>query len=242
MIPIFTSHYSIGKSILTLNEPNLENTDGSDSVFDIAQENNLKQLVLVENSLTGFPQAFTKSKELGIELIFGLKLACCEQKHKVIVFAKNARGCKKLNLIFSTKSAEDNCVSISSLKDNWSKDLLMAIPFYDSFIYKNLMQFDNCTPDIKSFDPTFFLEYNDLPFDAMIREKVIKFCKSNGYKTEEVKSIKYKNKSDLEAFQTYQCICNRKFGQKSLSNPGLDHFGSDEFCFESFLEHAAQPF
>ena len=49
MIPIFTSHYSIGKSILTLNQPNLENTDGSDSVFDIVKENNIKQLVLVEN-------------------------------------------------------------------------------------------------------------------------------------------------------------------------------------------------
>lgn len=242
MIPIFTSHYSIGKSILTLNQPNLENTDGSDSVFDIVKENNIKQLVLVENSLTGFPQAFTTAKSLGVELIFGLKLSCGEQKHQVILFAKNARGCKKLNLIFSTKSAKDNCVSIPSLKENWSKDLLMVIPFYDSFIYKNLMQFENCTPDIKSFKPTFFLEYNNLPFDSMVREKTIDFCKANNYDTEEVKSIKYKNKCDLEAFQTYQCICNRKFGQKSLSNPGLDHFGSDEFCFESFLEHAAQPF
>ena len=226
MIPIFTSHYSIGKSILTLNQPNLENTDGSDSVFDIVKENNIKQLVLVENSLTGFPQAFTTAKSLGVELIFGLKLSCGEQKHQVILFAKNARGCKKLNLIFSTKSAKDNCVSIPSLKENWSKDLLMVIPFYDSFIYKNLMQFENCTPDIKSFKPTFFLEYNNLPFDSMVREKTIDFCKANNYDTEEVKSIKYKNKCDLEAFQTYQCIPIQK---NSFYIPVLDLYKLFEY-------------
>ena len=242
MIPIFTSHYSIGKSILTLGSPGDNKEGASDSIFDIAKENNLDKIVLVENSLTGFPQALSISIENKIDLVFGLVFLCEEQKHKVIVFANNSEGCKKLNLIFSQKDPETNSITLVKLKENWSEDLTMAVPFYDSFLCKNLMEFENCTPNLKYFKPTFFLEYNSLPFDSVIRSKVLEYSNANNFKTEEVKSVKYKNKKDIESFQAYQCICSRKFGQSSLSNPRLDHFGSDEFCFESFKENQLQPF
>ena len=57
MLPLFKSHYSIGKSILTLDDPITHKEGGSDSIFSIAVENNLKEVVLVEDSLTGFLQA-----------------------------------------------------------------------------------------------------------------------------------------------------------------------------------------
>ena len=45
-------------------------------------------------------------------------------------------------------------------------------------------------------------------------------------------------KEDVEALQTYKIICGRKFGRSSsLSKPNLDHFGSDEFCFESYIKN-----
>ena len=41
----------------------------------------------------------------------------------------------------------------------------------------------------------------------------------------------------MEALQTYKILCNRNFGKAaSLSSPNLNHFGSQEFCFESYLE------
>ena len=101
MVPLFTSHYSIGKSILTLDNPKKEKEGGARSIFSIAKENNLNQVCLVENSMTGFPQALTVSREVGIQLIFGLQLSICEQNHKVIIFAKNSAGCRKLNEIYS---------------------------------------------------------------------------------------------------------------------------------------------
>tara|TARA_B100000212_G_scaffold342604_1_gene331209 strand:+ start:14694 stop:15419 length:726 start_codon:yes stop_codon:yes gene_type:complete len=241
MIPIFTTHYSIGKSILTLDEPS-DSKEGSSSVFALAEKANLDQVVLVENSMTGFPEAFSTSKKLGVQLIFGLKIRVDKQGHKCIVFAKNSDGCQNLNEIYSASNASAENITVQKLKDIWSDSLIMAIPFYDSFLYKNTMSFDTCTPNLKFFNPVFFLEQNDLPFDQLIRSKVLDYCASNNFRTEECKSIKYESRQDVEAFQTYQCICNRKFGQKSLSNPGLDHFGSNEFSFESFLEHEAQPF
>ncbi len=239
MVPIFTSHYSIGKSILTLEHPDKEKEGGPRSVFSIAKENKLEQIALVENSLTGFPQALSISKELNIHLSFGLLLNICEQGHRVIVFARNSRGCNKLNEIYSKAFSQGSeCISTEDLVNMWSKrNLLLAIPFYDSFIYKNTMSFENCTPDLVELSPLFFIENNNLPFDRLLERKVRAYAEAFGLTTETVKSIFYENKDDVDALQTYKCITSRRFGKSSLSKPNLDHFGSNEFCFESFLEN-----
>lgn len=95
------------------------------------------------------------------------------------------------------------------------------------------MTFDNCIPDFRFARPTFFLENNNLPFDNLIRERVKEFAREHKCETEETKSIYYKTRKDVEAFQTYKCICGRQFQSKSLAKPNLDHFGSDEFCVEA---------
>ena len=101
------------------------------------------------------------------------------------------------------------------------------------------MSFENCTPNLSALSPRLFIERNGLPFDALIEEKVTNYASKNNLKTEIVKSIYAENREDLEALQTYKCICSRRFGKSSLSKPNLDHFGSGEFCFESWKEVAA---
>jgi hypothetical protein len=62
IVPLFKSHCSLGRSILTLDKPKDEkNPEVSDSVFDIASEEGLKEVFLVEDNMTGFLQAYTKS-------------------------------------------------------------------------------------------------------------------------------------------------------------------------------------
>jgi len=73
MMPIFKSTYSIGKSILTLDDPSKVKEGGSDSILSIAKEENLNQIVLVEDSMIGFLNAHTRCKEAGVQLIFGLR-------------------------------------------------------------------------------------------------------------------------------------------------------------------------
>jgi DNA polymerase III alpha subunit len=243
MIPIFTSHFSIGKSILTLDNPSKIKSGASDSVFSVAEDLGLQEIVLVENTMTGFLKAYNTAKELNKKIIFGLKINVrgageSEEKngeHKIVIFAKNGEGCKLLNKIYSQAFAvNEGWTNFEEIQNLWSEDCLkMAVPFYDSFIFKNTMTFSNCIPDFRFTAPTFFIERNNLPFDSLIEERIRDYSSSHGFPVELTKSILYKTKSDAEALQTYKCICGRSFQNKTLSKPNLDHFGSDEFCAEA---------
>ena len=245
MLALFKSHYSIGRSILTLNHPDKDKDGGPQSVFSIAKDSN--DIILVEDSLIGFLQAQKTAESLGKRLIFGLRISCSHEDysketkdcvHKVIVFAKTDSGCKLLNKIYSDAHCNNEGVAKSStLKAHWSEeDLMMAIPFYDSFIFMNNFHFCNCVPDFSFTSPLFFIEENYLPFDGDLKNKVLDYCSKNNYNHEITKSIFYNNRSDFEAYQTYKCICSKKFKQRTLDVPNFDHLGSAEFCYESFLE------
>jgi DNA polymerase III alpha subunit len=239
MIPLFKSHYSIGRSILTLEEVN-EHTQNR-SVFALAQEAGLKELVLVEDSLIGFLEARKRATEYNLDLRFGLRVSVSNApesekacNHKVVVFAKNSEGCKLLNKIYTNAFAYgDGVLKEEYLRSIWTEDhLKLAVPFYDSFIFNNAMTFATCTPDLSFGDPTFFVEDNGLPFDSLINDEVDSYCDRNCYDIIETKSIFYKKREDFAAYQTYKCICNRTFKTRDLNVPNFDHQGSDLFCLE----------
>jgi DNA polymerase III alpha subunit len=245
MIPIFKSTYSIGKSILTLDHPDKVRDDGPDSIFSIAKDNKLSTIYLVEDSMVGFFDAFKKCQDLGIQLCFGYRFTCCndyenkDSNHKLIAFAKNDQGCKDLNRFYSfVNTQRDGRISDQDLVNMWTENMLLVVPFYDSFIFNNHFCLGNCIPDFKSIPVLYFIERNNLPFESMIEKAVREYASKHSiYKPELVKSIYYRYKSDVEAFQTYKILCNRSFGrQATLSSPNLNHFGSDEFCWESFQE------
>ena len=105
------------------------------------------------------------------------------------------------------------------------------MPFYDSFLYNNLVIGNNCVPDFSFISPTFFLESNGLFIDKMIKTKVDKFA-SDKFNKQEVKSIYYKKREDFFAWQTYKCIKNGE----NLRAPNMKMCGSKEFCVESWKE------
>jgi len=244
MIPLFKSTYSIGKSILTLDHPKETKEDGSDSIISIAQENNLSQIFLVEDSMIGFLDAHQKCKEHDIQLIFGLRISCCNSvseedkkssEHKIVLFAKNDSGVKNLIRIFSLANKNGSFVDSVFLQNNWSNDLMLCIPFYDSFIYNNNFRGKQCLPNFNFTKATYFVENNSLPFDLILKVKVEKWASARSEEIQQTKSIYYKNRKDFEAWQTYKCLCNRSFGkEQSLSSPNLEHCGSDSFCWEAF--------
>ena len=247
--PLFKSHYSIGKSILTLAEPN-EDKDGPDSIFEIAAEEKLKSLFLVEDSLIGFLEALKGCEKRGLDLRFGLRLTMCDAldqeknkcEHKVVVFAKNAKGCQLLNRIYSFAFTEgDGRIDAKNLGRLWEEDnVTLAIPFYDSFIFQNLFYFAGCIPNFSFTAPLFLLEDNHLPFEGVLKRKIKEYVQNTKASTFDAKSIYYKSRADFEAFQTYKCICRRQFARKaSLGNPNLDHCGSREFSLESWKSQNA---
>ena len=224
MIPLFKTHASIGKSLLRIED-----------VVRISEENNLEEVFFVEDSMTGFPSALKAFKD---KLRFGLRFSVYnndvsdQSESKLIAFANGDLGCKDLYKLF-TEASQSN-IKYSDLQKY--QNIVFCIPFYDSFLYNNFMYFSNCVPELPD-NAIFLIESNNLPFDSLISEKVLEYSEKYGHEIVKAKSIYYENREDVEAFQTYKCICNRNPGrQSSLSNPNLRDFGSDEFCIESWKE------
>ena len=219
MIPLFKTHYSIGKSILRLDE-----------IDRIITDENIDEVYLVEDSMTGFPKAY---RLFGDRLRFGLRFSIYNEggdessESKMIAFANGDAGMKELYQLHTEMFQK-------KLTTPWNdyKHIVFTVPFYDSFLHKNLVGFANCMPSLPD-DITFLIERNGLPFDQIIESKVSAIAQN----TELVKSIYYEKKEDVEAFQTYKCICNRQAGRQAiLSSPRLDHFGSDRFCIQAWKE------
>jgi len=119
MIPLFKSHFSFGRSILTLNELEKQKQDGPDSIISIALENSLKEIYLVEDSLTGFLTAFKNCQKHSIQLKFGLRIRVCNSyesadssTHRLILFALNDSGFKDINKIILLQTQKKNRSSL----------------------------------------------------------------------------------------------------------------------------------
>ena len=75
ILPFFKSHYSIGRSILTLSDiDESKDSGGPDSIINLSVNAGLKEVFLVEDSMTGFIQAYHNFQKYDIKLIFGLRL------------------------------------------------------------------------------------------------------------------------------------------------------------------------
>jgi len=253
VLPLFKSHYSIGKSILTLGSAGSSEETGPDSIIDICSTAKLDHFYLVDDSMTGFMEAYHNASDAGIDLRFGLRLSICNDislkeknsnlfEYKCILFCKNKAGYERLLQISSFASTEgfyyNPRIDYKSLSQYWNdKDLSFVVPFYDSFIHNNKFKMSNIVPDLSDINPIFFLERNDLPFDESLRESVLSYCDGK-YQTQEVKSIYYKNKKDFPAYLTFRCISDSAPGRakRTLAKPNFDHMCSNEFSFESWYE------
>jgi DNA polymerase-3 subunit alpha len=244
IIPLFKSHFSIGRSILTLEDEEKEENQ-PDSIIDIAKDNSLKEITLVEDNMTSFLQAYTNTKKYNIKLNYGLRISVNDDMNerseesrqktsKIIIFFKNEDGYRDLIKIFSIAAKDgfyyEPRIDFKNLKSIWNdKNLLLCIPFYDSFIFNNTLKGTVCVPDLEFTKPILFIENNGLPFDFIIKSKILAFAKANKLEILNTKSIYYKDNKDFKAYLTFRCINNRS----TLNKPELSHMTSNHFSFES---------
>lgn len=246
VIPLFKSHYSIGRSILTLGKEGSSVEDGPDSIIDICKESGIKDLFLVDDSMGGFLEGYENCKSSGINFRFGLRIAVCADRFeknaealltesKYIVFAKNTAGYKKLIKIY-TAAAKDGFYYVPRidhvfLNEIWdNKDLSLVVPFYDSFLHRNSLHGSLCLPSFDYTVPTLFVEDNNLFIDKILEEKVKLFADTNGNDIQKTKSIYYKNKLDFISYLTFRCINKRT----DLNKPEFEHMSSNDFCIEDW--------
>ena len=246
MIPLFKSHYSLGRSILTLEDKD-EMDDYPDSIIQICKRNKMKELYLVEDNMSSFLEAYSNCRKNNIKLNYGLRISVTEsmsdkseesktKSSKIILFFKNKKGYELLTKLYSIAAKEgfyyEPRLDYETISKNWTDDLILCIPFYDSFIFNNTLRNSLCIPQFDFTKPIFFIEDNDLPFDSLVRQKALSFAENNNLKVYKAQSIFYNLREDFKAYLTFRCINNRSI----LSKPNLDHMSSNEFCFESIAE------
>ena len=219
--PLLSSHYSLGRSLLTLEKKGTSSATGPQSIIDLAILHKLGKIVLVEDNMSGFLEAYTNCKDAKIPLIFGLRLTFCADasqkdeeslstEHKVIIFARNHAGYKRLIKI-SPAAATTNFyyqprMDFKELKGHWNNDdLSMGIPFYSSFLAQNALTFSSCVPDFGFTKPVFFQESNKLPIDHIINCRLTEFTRDK-FEVIRAKSIYYHKREDFLALNVLRCI------------------------------------
>lgn len=231
---------------MTLEEKNEEDNE-PDSIIQIARDNKLKKIFLVEDCFSGFLQAYKNLKAHHIDLVFGIKFVFCDninnkneeelkKQHKLIIFANGNEGYKTLIKLWTKASTEGFYytprLDMQVLKENFNHNIKLAIPFYDNFIFNNSLRGYQCVPFIENYKPVVFTEDNNLIFDKLLSLKMNKFAETNNLNVIKTKSIYYKNRKDFKSYLTFRCINSRTI----LNKPEMEHMSSNEFCIESWKE------
>lgn len=250
-IPLFKTHFSTGKSIIHASEYDDAWDDTKpDNLANIAVEYGLKKIFLVEDRMAACIPAFKSLKAKGIGLVFGLRMnfisdvtvAGLEGVHKNIIFCRNEAGYKRLIAINNKAGVdffdEEPRMDYKTLHEMWSDDLVLAVPFYDSFIHKNLLSMEQAIPDFRGLNPVFFVEDNLLPYDQCIQAGIEKYGPG---RTLGVKSIFYRSRKDHLAWLARKLMeRGGSFGGGTIEKPEKRGLGSKEFCMESWAELGAE--
>lgn len=194
-----------------------------------------------------------------IQLIFGLKLTIVPDmtvktpeadvnKSSVIVFMKDSVKptgispsytdlLKLNNLAWTTGRAAQGRLDWAALKRLWTPNLVLALPYFSSFIARNLLTMASIVPDLPC-TPTLFREVDsELPFAELIDEAIERYVASNPAPIQRVKSIYYRDSAAFEDYTLFRARSTRSKGKSgTLSAPGVDNLCSDRFSFQAWRE------
>lgn len=246
--PIFSSSFSIGRSLFSFEAPEKTKPESAPSILSIVKDSSLKSLILMEENFICFKKASEALSKLDCQLIYGIRFNICnnrleldpkikeESAHKISIFAKNDAGCKALMKLYS--HVQTKCggfLDYQLLKERYVEDFLVVIQFYDSFIHRNSFFGKKCLPHLSFCRPIVWVADHGLPFDSILKKKALDFATQNAYDVEETHHVYYEKPEDSEAFITLKILTNRKGGKtQTLDRPELDGHGSDSFSWEDY--------
>lgn len=245
-LPVFVSHYSYqGSSLLTLEEAGKSEAGGPVSICDIAKENGLKQVILCDDRIDGFLEAYKNIGKVGAQLIYGVKLTICsdikdksdsslDTESNIIIFIKNTNGYGDLIKIYNRAWTDGfyykGRADWELLKTFWTDNLLLALPYFSSFIAKNTLTMSTIVPALPD-KPWIFKEVDcGLPFAGVLDEAVDEFARENEIEPQPIKTIYYKGGADFKSYVVLKCIANRS----SFDKPQENNLASDRFCWSEY--------
>lgn len=243
--PIFsTALGSVGKSLLTTNfNGDLDETSPI-GIFDIAKKHKLNSVYVLDNSMSSFIQVYENAEKSNIDFRFGIKMLLSHDKEdpkkhlgKYNVFIKNTKGYEELINLTSfgaIKNAKDKTNEITQFDDvkdlMESDNLIVMIPFYDSFLFNNYFYCGKSFPSLSKIKPFFCIENHETIYDYTFKDIVLSYCKSEGMKSIDTHQIYYYKNKHIKPYLLLRAINKRGNWQR----PELSHFSSDKFSFEHY--------
>lgn len=254
IVPLFSTSQSLGDGgIFTVEKAGaaekLGRKYGPVSLCDLAKQNDLKRIHIVETKLGSFMEAEKNLRSIGCAMHFGFKVVVCDDMNdkseaslktesNVIIWpAVDTETVYERFIGIASKAATDGFyyrprIDWKTIKAMWSDDLLISLPFYSSFLAKNSLTFATISPDLPC-KPLVHREVGQfLPFDCVINNSIDRYVSSTGAEVQNVKTVYYKRRRDSKQFQVYRCDMN---GTK-WDKPNMDHMSSSEFSWESYCE------
>lgn len=225
---------------------------GPISLCDLAKEEKMTKLMFVASKFADFMTAQKSLKDVGCQMVFGLKLAVCDdiadksdaslktQSNVIIWMGGDGSEDYRALINIYTVAAQDGFYYVprtdwKTLKAMWHKDLILSLPFYSSFLARNTLTMASIVPQLP-VDAILFREVgNQMPFDSLINSAIDRYHQSSGYQIQDVKSIYYKNRNDSKQFQVWRAILDHNTYDKP--NDGMF---STEFCWEAYKEEIAK--
>ncbi len=259
ILPLFMTTYSYGQSTLTLEEAGKTKVGNPPSIVDMAVEAGLKQVVIVDERFDALPEAQKVLSKSGIQLIFGLKLtvvptmadktpASHTNESSVIIFMKDAAPTKGIspsytdlikihNLAWTVGRYGVGRIDWVSLKRLWTPNLGLALPFFSSFLSRNLLTMATIVPDLPCVPWVFKEVDSHIPFAPFIEQAIDQFAATNEVRIQEVKSVYYRDAAAFKDYQIFRASRTRSKGKSgTYSAPGVDNLSSDRFSFSAWQE------
>lgn len=245
--PVFTSHYSVGEgSLLTLAEPGKGKAGSPQSVFDLTQSVGLKEVALVDTKIDGFIEGYKTSTKLGVKLCYGWKVVVCadmaikddaslQTESKVVIFCRDTQGYHDLLKLHNRATCAGfyyrprlDWVTLCAL---WTDHLILALPYFSSFLAVNQLTFRRIVPDLPVKPWVFKEQAHDLPFGRLIDSAIDRYVADNPAEVIQTKQVYYPSRAHMEAHMTIRAVNERS----SFASPNVDHLSSSAFGWDTYL-------
>jgi DNA polymerase III alpha subunit len=248
IIPIWYSDSS-GRGINVWWPKKETKSDGPQSIITLAKKAGLKEVYFVSTRMYDFVSALKLCDENNLQLIFGLELWVCSnaEEHtpesvndesKVIVWMRNSQSYKDIIKLYSKVFTNPKGkyyhyrTSWSVLGEMWTENLSLSVPYFDSFLHRNTLNYGSAIIPKFPVKPVFMKEINSgLPFAPLIDEALDNFIKDGEYEVINTKTIYYPDYEDAKSWLIFRAIKERTTFQK----PELNHCGSPNFCLTDYL-------
>lgn len=190
-----------------------------------------------------------------VQLIYGVKFvvvpdmavkddASLRAESKVVVFvkhrdsdtARNGYGdlVRLWNRAWTDGFYYQGRLDWKTLKELWTPNLALALPFFSSFVARNTLTFASIVPDlpVPAAEVTLFKEVESgLPFAGLLDEAADRYAAETGAATQRIKSVYYRGSEDFDAYTTFRAADNRG----TFSAPNVSHLSSDRFSWADYL-------